>query len=471
MEWDIFIGRFHPLLVHLPIGMFLLGYFLEILFQFGKRKLIGSRPTIVFIYAIGWLAGIFAAVSGWLLSFSDDYPLEALNDHKWLGIGTLVVMLGVIIYQVKAPKNKGKIKLAVSTLAIVFIGLTGHFGGNLTHGPTYLFEYATNPSDRYEAVHLRRLSSKHTDSIKIYADLLYPVIENNCVACHNSENYKGGLILETYSDFFKEADYALPVVAGKPYSSEIFTRVNLPAYHEKSMPPRGAGFNYTDVEILKYWIETGADSLGTFHTDTMSSELIFLLNRDYGLDYSPRPYYEKVKVDSIDQQFLDELRATEFRVKYLSKTNFLLDVAFKGDTISKTQIESLNRVADHITFLDVSNSSLSENLMQAIVEMPHLTRVNLSKNKLSSTITPFLIKHKHIESANLNATAISSASLDDLLRQSNLKRIYVLNTSVTQDELKRLKETHINTELIASFKFKPVVEAKSVFAQEKPKNK
>ena len=65
MEWDIFIGRFHPILVHLPIGVFLLGYFLEVLFQFGFRKLIGSRYTITFIYSIGLIAGIFAAISGW----------------------------------------------------------------------------------------------------------------------------------------------------------------------------------------------------------------------------------------------------------------------------------------------------------------------------------------------------------------------------------------------------------------------
>lgn len=468
MEWESFIGRFHPLLVHLPIGIFLLGYFLEILFQFGYRKLIGSRQTITFIYGIGLLAGVFAAITGLLLSYSDDYAIDALEDHKLIGIATLVVMLLVIIYHIRASEHKGKSKLAVSTIAIILTGLTGHLGGNLTHGPTYLLEYATNPSDTYEAVHLKSLKAISTDSIRVYTDILEPIIENNCVACHNSENYKGGLVLESYSDLFKEADYAVPLVAGKPYSSEIFTRVNLPEHNEKSMPPRGTGFNYTDIEILKYWIETGADSLATFDTDTMSAELIYLLNRDYGLDYSPRPYYEKVKVDSLDQQLLVELRASEFRVKYLSKTNFLLDVAFTGDTITKAQIESLNRVADHITFLDVSDSSLSEDLIQNIAEMPHLNRINLSKNKLSSTISPFLIKHKHLESVNLNATDISNASLDDLLRRSNLKRIYVLNTPVSQDELLKLINTHTNTELIASFKFKPVVEAKSVFAQEKP---
>ena len=469
MEWESFIGRFHPVLVHLPIGIFLLGYFLEVLFQFGYRKLIGSRHTITFIYGIGLLAGVIAAITGWLLSYSDDYALDALEDHKLLGIATLVVMLVVIVYHIKASEAKGKLKLAVSTVAIILTGATGHFGGNLTHGPTYLLEYATNPSDRYDAVHLKRLNAIPTDSIRIYSDILEPIIVNNCVACHNSENYKGGLILETYSDLFKEADYAMPLVAGKPYSSEIFNRVNLPAHHEKSMPPRGSGFNYTDIEILKYWIESGADSLATFKSKMMSDELIHLVNRDYGLDYSPRPYYEKVKVDSLDLELLAELSASEFRVKYLSKTNFLLDVKFKGDSISKEQIQSLNKVTDHITFLNLSDGVLSESLMETLAEMPHLYSVNLSKNKLNSNMIAFLIKHKNMESANLNTTDLSSESLKNLLEQSNLKRVYVLDTKVTEEALLNLKETFPNTDLVSSFKFKPIVEAKSVFYQEEPK--
>lgn len=468
MEWNLFIGRFHSLLVHLPIGIFLLGYFLEILFQFGFRKIISSRSIIIFIYAIGLFAGVFAAVTGWLLSFSEDYAIDALNNHKLLGITTLVVMLFVIIYQIKTPEIKSKLKLIVSTLAIILTGLTGHFGGNLTHGSNYLFEYGPNSLNAYEDINLNRLKTITPDSVRIYADILHPIIENNCVACHNSENFKGGLILENYSDLFKEAAHAVPVVAGKPYNSEFLSRVNLPANNEKTMPPRGSGFNYTDIEILKYWIENGADSLATFNSDLMSDELIRLINRDYGLDYKAKPYYEKVKVDSIDNKLLNQLRRSEFRVQYLSKTNFLLDVSFKGDSITKEQVESLNRVANHITFLNLSNSGLSEDLIETFNEMPHLNKVNLSKNKLNEKMISFLKKHKNIESVNINSTNLTSESLRNLQELISLKRVYVLNTKITEDELKTLKQTIENTDIISGFKFERVIEAKSVFYEAKP---
>jgi uncharacterized membrane protein len=467
MEWDLFIGRFHSLLVHLPIGIFLLGYFLEILFQFGFRKLSISRSIIIFIYAIGLLAGIFAAVTGWLLSFSDDYAIDALNNHKLLGIATLVVMLCVIIYQIKTPETKSKLKFTISTLAIILTGLTGHFGGNLTHGSNYLFEYGPNSLSAYEDVNLNRLKLMTPDSVRIFGDILHPIIQNNCVACHNSENYKGGLILESYSDLFKEAAYAVPVVAGKPYNSEFFSRVNLPTNDEKAMPPRGSGFSYTDIEILKYWIENGADSLATFNSDLMSDELILLINRDYGLDYKPKPYYEKVKVDSISNDLFNQLRRAEFSVQYLSKTNFLLDVSFKGDSITKEQVESLNQVANHITFLDLSDSSLSENLIETFTDMKHLNKVNFSKNILNTNMILFLQKHKNLESANLNSTDLTSSSLKSLLEQLSLKRVYVLDTKITEDELITLKQMFEKTEIISGFKFEKVIEAKSVFYEEK----
>jgi len=141
MDWEIFIGRFHPLMVHLPIGIFILGFFFEVLLQLGFRNLIHSRKIIIVTYVAGLSAGLVAALTGWLLSFSDDYGIEQLDNHKQLGIAALVVMLLVIIYQIKAPASRNKLKLVGSTLAIVLIGLTGHFGGNLTHGSTYLVKY------------------------------------------------------------------------------------------------------------------------------------------------------------------------------------------------------------------------------------------------------------------------------------------------------------------------------------------
>jgi len=192
--------------------------------------------------------------------------------------------------------------------------------------------------------------------------------------------------------------------------------------------------------------------------------LIRLVKRDYGLDYSPKPYYEKIRVDSLDEGLLGQLRNARFRVHYLGETNLLLDVEYRGDAISKDDIRLLNQVSKNITFLKLSDCKLSDEVLGAIADIPHLTKVDLSKNKLSVKVLPFLIKQQHLESANLNETELDAESLRTLLSQSGLSRVYVRNTNVDVAAIPPLQQTYADKEIIPGFTFEKVVEAKSVFA-------
>ena len=461
MEWDLFLGRFHPLLVHLPIGFFILGYIFELLLKFGYGSIILSRRIIVLTYIVGLLAGIAAALSGWLLSFSDDYALEPLDDHKLLGILTLVAMLILIIYQSKAPDAKNTLKLLGSTLVVIFIGATGHLGGNLTHGPSYLVEYGPDILKGNTAEPFP--NEVNPDSLIIYQDILYPVLRQKCVACHNSEQSKGGLRLESYSDLFRDAEHGKAVVAGNPEKSELFRRISLPGEDELTMPPRGNGVGYTNIQILRHWIAGGADSLARFNPEDMSGELIALLNRDYGLDYSPRPYYEKVQADSLDEGLLGQLRNAGFRANYLGDHNFLLDVEYKGDSIGEPEIQLLNQVSNNITFLKVSGCKLSDEVFQKLRSIPHLTRADLSKNPLTGNIVAYLTEQLHLDAVNLNGTEMDGETLRSLLSASALSRVYVRNTKVSEQEISSLSQNFADKEIIAGFKFEKVTEAKSVF--------
>lgn len=465
MNWEVFIGRFHPLMVHLPIGIFILGYLFELMLRFGFSNLIHSRKIVVVTYCIGLFSGIVAAVTGWLLSFSNNYGFESLNDHKLLGIVTLGAMLLVVIYQIKAPDSKANLKLMSSTLAIVLTVFTGHLGGNITHGRTFLTEYGPTIFKVNENSFQETVSKKQPDSVQIYSDIIKPLIHNNCFACHNSNDNYGGLILENYNDFFKESDHSMPVMSGNPDKSELFKRVSLPNNNEKVMPPKGQRFSYTDIQILKYWIENGADSLASFNSSNMDKELVSLINRDYGLDYSSRPYYEKVQVDSLDEKLLTQLRRSGFKSNYLGKNNLLMDVEFRGDSIGIEHIDILNLISSQITFLKISNCNLSDELVEKIGNIEHLTKIDFSKNKITDSVVSFLIEQENLEVANLNETSITKTPLQQLLSESAVQRIYVWNTKLTTEDVLSLKKSYPDVEIISQFKFTEVPEFKSVFAQ------
>lgn len=466
MVWGTFLGRFHPLLVHLPIGVFVLGFLFEIIYQLGFKKFIHSRKPIVITYILGLIFGICAAFTGWLLSLNGHYEFASLDSHKIVGIITLIVMLALIIFQIRLGENKGKQKLTLSFIAVIFIGITGHLGGNLTHGQNYLSEYAPRPFNSDISPENGLFDVSEPDSILIYKDIIQPILKSKCYGCHNSENNRGGLILENYSDLFKDENHDKPITPNDLRQSALYVRVSLPTNDKLLMPPRGDHFGYTNLNILKYWIENGADSLAKFNNENMSNELIMLLQRDYKLDFSYKPYYEKVKLDSLAPDTKKVLIDSGLKFNYLAENNYLLDISFTNDSIASEEISVLTKIANRITFLNLENSRLTDSLAKSLPPFPHLTRINLGKNKLSDEALQFLLEHIQLESINLNSTSVTHEFINKLVALRNLKRIYVADTEVKPEAFELLRKTYSHIDFISQFHFEKVEEAKSVFEQE-----
>ncbi len=79
-----FLGRFHPLLVHFPIGLLVVALFLELLTLGGKRP--GLREGIHWMVYLGAFFALLSAVLGWLLRTQDDYSGELVDNHQYVGI-------------------------------------------------------------------------------------------------------------------------------------------------------------------------------------------------------------------------------------------------------------------------------------------------------------------------------------------------------------------------------------------------
>ena len=85
--WQL-MGRFHPLLVHFPIGILILALFMECLTIGGKRQ--GLREGIQWMVYSGSFFAVFSAISGYLLRTHDDYNGQIVDYHQYLGIATAI---------------------------------------------------------------------------------------------------------------------------------------------------------------------------------------------------------------------------------------------------------------------------------------------------------------------------------------------------------------------------------------------
>src|SRR5215472_5462370 len=70
-DWLQFIGRFHPLLIHFPIALFLLIPILEIVGRSARFEYL--RLSVNFVLGLATLAATIAAILGWCLARSGEY--------------------------------------------------------------------------------------------------------------------------------------------------------------------------------------------------------------------------------------------------------------------------------------------------------------------------------------------------------------------------------------------------------------
>ncbi len=137
-----FLGQFHPVAVHLPIGLLLAAALAEALFMWTHAEWLSGAAR--FSVLLGAAATVIAASLGWLNAMSATYDgdlARVLEYHRWLGTGTAVLAVVVAllseVYR-RRPATIWRVTYRVTLfLAAAAVGLTGHFGGTLVYGVDY----------------------------------------------------------------------------------------------------------------------------------------------------------------------------------------------------------------------------------------------------------------------------------------------------------------------------------------------
>jgi len=128
-------SHFHPMIVHFPIALAVVGLFFEVIFY---RK--GNEKPVCgeFILYLASLSAIVALLTGML--FTSSLSGEALvmkNKHELFAIlSTVFLLLTSAVYLYRRFGKNEKLNQAGMVLYIisfVFISITGFLGGNLVY--------------------------------------------------------------------------------------------------------------------------------------------------------------------------------------------------------------------------------------------------------------------------------------------------------------------------------------------------
>ena len=87
-----------------------------------------------------------------------------------------------------------------------------------------------------------------------------PVLERQCINCHNSETLPGKLSFENAKGAFINDSQGRPyIVPGKPAESRLYTAAIAPDFQDLAMPPVGHRVAKTDTDNFRQWIIEGAE--------------------------------------------------------------------------------------------------------------------------------------------------------------------------------------------------------------------
>jgi len=497
MQFIWFLGRFHVLILHLPLGILSLAVALEILVRFRRFRFLESALAPV------WIAGALSALGTAALGLMhateesfDDIP--AVDAHGLAGMtlaaaACLTAILRTRLHPLAAwPGSAGPEKIgsrinravrsfftpgaaldraydklwAVPAAAVTcLMFLTGHLGGSLTHGDTYLAQYAPGlirvlaglPADAGP-----RPKPADLASADIYFDVVQPALEQRCSNCHNNTKTSGGLSLASYETLMKGGSKGPVITPGNPSTSDLVRRVTLTPDRSDFMPRNSkTPLNKNEVAAIGWWISQGAPKsalVGSLQITAEASSAIQAVigvagdgvgegEEAAGPDEASLP-----QVAEADKSAVAKVVEEGFIVRKVAKSSNLVDVDYvSARPVTRDMINDLARLGPNILRLNLRHAGVTDSEVKTIAGFSNLRRLRLEENAITDTAAADIAGLKNLTYLNLTNTNVTDAGLDQVSTLPKLSRIYVWGTTITPEAVDKVKAACRDLTVYAGF--------------------
>ncbi len=427
------LGRLHPLIVHLPIGFIIVGLLLQVIDR--KRKQYTSVIALIYLWA--GFSAIVACVTGYLQYLGEGYSYDSVELHLWSGIATALFSfliwgrlsgfsISTFLYKIPIP--------GLSVMFFILISFTGHQGGTITHGEDYLVEPLPNSIKSllgYEVFEKKEivLTDENWENASLYTDVVQPILNNNCLSCHNPKKSKGELHLNTQEGILLSGENGPAIVANHPEKSDLFIRMELPRHDDQHMPPDGKTQpTKEEIKLVGVWIENGLSF------DKTIGELG--LNKSLFQSFIPKAVktdYPDLAVTAAPIDSIDLVKNAGLHVGPISEsTNYLRVSALNKPNFTDADFQVLNSIAPQIAILDLGGTQVTDTIFKRIVNLKNLTILKLDHTNITGQQINVLVPLEYLESINLSNTNFSEENLNKLSNFKNLKKVYFFKPGLSK---------------------------------------
>ncbi len=468
-----FLGRFHPLIVHLPIGIILLAVAMQL--AGAVLKIGGLQGAMPFILWVAFLSAIASTLIGYLLMGAESTAGKAMDWHLWSGLGVVVLSMLALVFFLKGKKPLYILSLYAAALST---GIAGHFGGVMVHEADYLAEHAPNAlkpllggsavaavaaADGEPAATEGSTDAPEETPLEeqlVYASFVAPILDNKCNECHNPNKIKGKLRMDTHEMLMKGSegsDFAT-VDLDSPDDSELLVRVLLPTDDDEFMPPKGDALTPEEIELIRLWITKGATQelkVADLGDEPKVMETVAAVAKASGDGEAAADVWAP-EWDSLSDEekqtrlntVQEEAKKYNFSIMPLSAEDDRLrvNVINAASEFGDEQLATLDPVAEHIAWLDLARSQVTDEGMRVVGHMRNLERLHLENTKVGDEGIAQLAALSKLEYLNLYGTQVGNGIFETFKSMPALRKIYLWQTKAEAASARQF-ERSVNLEI------------------------
>lgn len=433
-----FIGRFHPAVLHLPIGFFVLLGIFEFLAMVSPGSRYSEVTSAILVLTI--LVTLLAIGTGLLLAYGEgaDEPLVVNHMRTSLLLGILSLCLGMLKLHGSKLANILAYRLGLLvTLGVLFVA--SHNGGSITHGEDYLTRYmpdSLRPFFGREVEEAVVVAS--VDELVVYRDVVHQVFEQKCNSCHNPNKKKGDFDMTTYEGLLEGGEMGYSIAPGDLDDSELYFRITLPQDDEDFMPAdEKPPLSEVEVQLIGWWIEEGADPEKTVsqHSNIPAPVYTYLQSV-----FDSMVSEEELEAREQERQELyDGLEALHEELGILivpvepDAMEFTLETFSVQKQFDAAGLARLAAYGEYFVSADLSGTQLGDDAVGHLTAFRNLESLNLSKTRITGTSLGKLADLPHLRSLNLYGTPLTEDAVAELSKLSRLKHLYLFQTSLDEE--------------------------------------
>jgi uncharacterized membrane protein len=439
--WAQFIGRFHPLVVHLPIALILLVPVMELVGR--DQRFAYLRASAPFVLVLALISGIVASLLGWCLGRSGGFSGPLVTQHMWGGAS--LIALCWLCWVMRGRGGRLEVTYWIALVAAIgAVAWTGYRGGQISLGENHLTEYMPGAFRKVLGVAASPATDPAIGGVNtFYGARIQPIFAGHCLACHSPEKRKSGLRLDNYAAVMRGGKHGVVVKAGDLRGSDLFRRITLSPTDDNFMPKEGKPpLSPDQVKLIELWIAGGASGIASLDSikgapasaeSSLRAEVTF--DKIDFAELAKRRAEIASTVAKLEQRFPNVL-------DYESRgsADLVVNALVMGDKFKDDDLAALIPLSRNIVRADFSRTGITDGSAPILAAMKRLRTLRLTHTRIGDLTVRSLTNLDQLESLSVFDTAVTPAVLPALARLPKLRHLYVGQTAISAAGSNALKE-------------------------------